>query len=67
MPGVWSKLFAVEAEPIAQIIASFFVRHGIESHHDHVDVHSIWIALLSWCIVVLGFPIVVGVALLGIS
>ena len=62
-----SRLLSIEAEPIVQIIASFFIRHGIESHHDCVDIYSIWIALLLWCIVVLGFPIVVAVALLGIS
>ena len=58
-----SRLLAIEAEPIVQIIASFFIRHGIESHHDCIDVHSIRVALLSWCIVVLGFLVVVGVLL----
>ena len=62
-----SRLLAIEAEPIVQIIASFFIRHGVESHHDHVNIHSIGVTLLSWCIVVSGFPIVVGVGLLSIS
>ena len=61
-----SRLLAIEAEPVVQIIALFFVGHGIESHHDHIDIHSIWVVLLSWCIVVSGSPIVVGV-LLSIS
>ena len=64
--GNVSRLLAIEAEPIAQIIVSFFVRHGVESHHDCIDVHSIRVLLLSWCIVVSRFPVVVGVALLGI-
>jgi len=46
------RLFAIEAKSFLQVLASFFIGHGIDSSSDSIDIHGIWVFVRSHLCVV---------------